>query len=90
MKGPKTTAKHRILRTIGAATLWTLIFLSVALLLTGIFIRKQWGQITVDQMLTNIAGAGQGGGYVWITVFWVIVAPLAITALLFAGRRLWI
>lgn len=90
MKGPKPTAKHRILRTIGAATLWTLIFLSVALLLTGIFIRKQWGQITVDQMLTNIAGAGQGGGYVWITVFWVIVAPLAITALLFAGRRLWI
>ncbi len=90
MKGSKTTAKHRILKAIGAAFLWTLIFLSVALLISGIFIRKQWGQITVDQMLTNIAGAGQGGGFVWITVLWVAVVPLAITALLFVGRQLWI
>lgn len=85
-----TTGKKKPLASrIGTALLWTMIWLNVTLLISGIYIKMQWGQITVDQMMTNIAGAADGGGFVGVTILWVLIVPLFVTVLLYVGRRLW-
>lgn len=86
---------RRRLPKIGVRTLhvlaWVLVWLGLTLLAAGLDIRIMWGDITVDQMLTNITGAtGEGGGgLVLQAVCWIGVFPLILTILLFVGRVLW-
>ncbi|MCQ9368139.1 sulfatase-like hydrolase/transferase [Brevibacterium sp. 50QC2O2] len=64
---------------------WLLVWVGLTLLAAGWNIRQVWGDITVDQMLTNITGVrrdGGGGDLAIQAVWWIGVVPLVATVLL--------
>lgn len=68
---------------------WTLVWAGITLLTAGTYIRNTWGLITVDQMITNMAGAAGegGGGLFWPTVIWVGIFPIVATVAVFILRK---
>ncbi|MBO1805564.1 sulfatase-like hydrolase/transferase [Leucobacter ruminantium] len=73
-----------MLRTVWAILGWTLVAVGAVLAGAALWIRRTFGAISVDQMLTNIAGAENTGSVDYIGSFvWTgLVAPLGAVACL--------
>jgi len=83
-------------RRIGAGALrvlaWFLVWLGLVLLAAALDIRHVWGDVNIDQMLTNLVGVqgdGGGGALVPQAIWWIAVVPTLATALLIAARWWW-
>lgn len=80
--GPSQTAPRRFRLSKGGATVlgWALIALGAVFTSASAWVRRTFGQISVDQLVLNVQGGGeQGGGGTEIVadgVMWGLVAPL--------------
>ena len=76
------SAWRRVLRTIGVIFLWLLFVLGAMLLGAAFWIRQTFGPISVDQMLMNMAGGGEGvpARYITTAVNQILLIPLACVA----------
>jgi len=77
---------HHVTRRVGAVMgrvlSYALLWAGLALLIAGVGIRFQWGQISVNQMLLNLVSVetdGGGGSLVWAGILAVGVLPLLLT-----------
>ncbi|UOR02226.1 sulfatase-like hydrolase/transferase [Leucobacter allii] len=81
----------RVLRGIGIGLLWLLVLLGAVLFGIGLWVRATFGEISVDQLLSNLRGAGEGAGGAELVASGVIaglVAPiLAVLLLAFMVER---
>lgn len=69
---------------LGTAVVYVLIWLGLALLSAALFIRWNWGSVSVRQMAMSIKGVELQSGYPreWLGIGLIIVLPLIITLLL--------
>lgn len=69
---------------LGVGSLWLLLALGAVLVGAALWIRRTFGPISVDQMLMNMVGAGEGApsGYVTSLIMQAFVFPLAFVVLL--------
>lgn len=67
-----------------SALLWSLVYLGAILAGLGLWVRRMFGVVTVDQLLLNLEGAGEtDSGLVWGAVLTGVVLPaLVVTALI--------
>lgn len=84
---PKRPLWKRILWGTGAGLLWILAVIGAVLVGVALWIRRTFGPISVDQMLMNMAGGGEGApsGYVTTLVLQALILPLASVMLLVGG-----
>lgn len=76
--GSKAGRIWRATKTAGRVLCWIVAFFGAALVGASFWISDTFGPITVDQMLTNLAGGGEGvpEGYISSFVVLVVLLPL--------------
>ncbi|MHA7239990.1 sulfatase-like hydrolase/transferase [Arthrobacter sp. TMS1-12-1] len=88
MSDPILHVARRVGVVMGRVLSYALLWAGLALLIAGVGIRFQWGEISVNQMLLNLVSVetdGGGGSLVWTGIVTVGVLPLLITV----GIALW-
>lgn len=68
---------------LAIATVWLLVFIGAVLISAGIWVRRTFGVISVDQLLMNLPGGeGAGGSSIVVSaVLWILVVPAVTVAL---------
>lgn len=92
--GARRSRLRRVLRAVWATLGWTLVAVGAVLAGAALWIRRTFGAISVDQMLMNAEGGGEGAPSSYLTglIWQAVLIPLGCVLLLallwtVAGRR---